>query len=114
MIAQFVAFMGTVTICFSGLLFTLWILGARFISPLYFFFFARTLLRSPANSAQDPSAPDNNHGRWTFSALAWYIIQIWIGNGYFIFAQASTIHPLFGPLLVTIFAVFSNIFLVTS
>lgn len=41
-------------------------------------------------------------------------MQIWIGNGYIIFTQASSFHPIFGPLLVTVFAVFSNTLLVTS
>jgi hypothetical protein len=35
MIAQFVIFMGTVTICFSGLLYTLWTLGTHFFLTLW-------------------------------------------------------------------------------
>ncbi|XP_006459110.1 hypothetical protein AGABI2DRAFT_66204 [Agaricus bisporus var. bisporus H97] len=82
MIVQFVVFMGTVIICFSGLFFTLWTLGMRL-------------------------------DHWSFSMLGWYLIQIWLGNSYVVFSKASSIHPIFGTPLVTIFAVFSNTLLVT-
>lgn len=88
MIVQFVVFIGTVIICFSGLMFTLWIL------------------------ARDRSI-DHNHEPWTLGSLAWYCVHIWLGSGYVIFSQADSFHPILGPLLVTVFALFSSTLLVT-
>ncbi|TFK40031.1 receptor-activated Ca2+-permeable cation channel [Crucibulum laeve] len=85
MITQFVFFIGIAAICFSGLLFTLW-----------------TLARD---------AP-NDHA-WTFKSIAWLMVQIWFGNTYLSFAQATSFHPLFGPILMTVFAALSNTLLLT-
>lgn len=41
------------------------------------------------------------------------MVQIWFGNTYLSFAQASSFHPLFGPILMTIFAALSNTLLLT-
>jgi len=42
------------------------------------------------------------------------MVQIWFGNTYLSFAQASSFHPLFGPILMTVFAALSNTLLLTS
>lgn len=42
------------------------------------------------------------------------MVQIWFGNTYLSFAQAASFHPLFGPILMTIFAALSNTLLLTS
>ncbi|KAF8896600.1 receptor-activated Ca2+-permeable cation channel [Infundibulicybe gibba] len=86
MIAEFVFFIGIAAICFSGLLFTLWKL-----------------------SQDEGTAP--NH--WTIKSIAWLMVQIWFGNTYLSFAQASSFHPLFGPVLMTCFAALSNTLLLT-
>ncbi|KAF9485221.1 receptor-activated Ca2+-permeable cation channel [Pholiota conissans] len=86
MISQFVFFIAIAAICFSGLLFTLW-----------------TLARD------DPEG----HQTWTFKSIAWLMVQIWFGNTYLSFAQAASFHPLFGPILMTIFAALSNTLLLT-
>ncbi|KAF9007612.1 receptor-activated Ca2+-permeable cation channel [Cyathus striatus] len=88
MIVQFVFFIGIAAICFSGLLFTLWIL-ARDTPPI---------------PGKDP---------WTMKSIAWLMVQIWFGNTYLSFAQASSFHPVFGPFLMTIFAALSNTLLLT-
>ncbi|KAF8638246.1 hypothetical protein AX17_002268 [Amanita inopinata Kibby_2008] len=86
MIAQFVFFIGIAAICFSGLLFTLW-----------------TLVKD------DETA----HERWNIKSIAWLMVQIWFGNTYLSFAQASSFHPIFGPILMTGFAALSNTLLLT-
>ncbi|KAF8962728.1 hypothetical protein BDZ97DRAFT_1920296 [Flammula alnicola] len=86
MISQFVFFISIAAICFSGLLFTLWTLAS-----------------------DDPVG----HEHWTFKSIAWLMVQIWFGNTYLSFAQASSFHPLFGPILMTIFAALSNTLLLT-
>ncbi|KDQ24626.1 hypothetical protein PLEOSDRAFT_52386 [Pleurotus ostreatus PC15] len=83
MIAEFVFFMGMAAICFSGLLFTLWTLA---------------------------SGSDSG---WTLKGIAWLMVQIWFGNTYLSFGQASSFHPLFGPILMTGFAALSNTLLLT-
>jgi len=80
MISEFLFFMSIASICFSGLLFTLWTLGKE---------------------------------RWTVKAIAWLMVQIWFGNTYLSFGQASSFHPFFGPILMTIFAAMSNTLLLT-
>jgi hypothetical protein len=60
MTAEFVFFMGIAATCFSGLLFTLWMLGSE---------------------------------KWTLKAIAWLMVQIWFGNTYLSFGQASSFHP---------------------
>ncbi|TFK75140.1 receptor-activated Ca2+-permeable cation channel [Pluteus cervinus] len=87
MISQFVFFIGIAAVCFSGLLFTLWTL------------------------AKD--APPVDRQPWTFGSIAWLMVQIWFGNTYLSFAQASSFHPLFGPILMTGFAALSNTLLLT-
>lgn len=57
---------------------------------------------------------DHNHEPWTLGSLAWYCVHIWLGSGYVIFSQADSFHPILGPLLVTVFALFSSTLLVTS
>lgn len=105
MISQFVFFVTIAAVCFSGLLFTLWTLGKP--KQLLRFFG----IPDPARIADgDPVA----HERWTFKSIAWLIVQIWFGNTYLSFDQASSFHPLFGPILMTIFAALSNTLLLTS
>ncbi|KAF8905041.1 receptor-activated Ca2+-permeable cation channel [Gymnopilus junonius] len=86
MISEFVFFIGIAAICFSGLLFTLWTLAS-----------------------DDPVG----HDHWTVKSIAWLMVQIWFGNTYLSFAQASSFHPIFGPILMTIFAALSNTLLLT-
>ncbi|KDR76350.1 hypothetical protein GALMADRAFT_247756 [Galerina marginata CBS 339.88] len=86
MISQFVFFIAIASICFSGLLFTLWTLATD----------------NPVGQTQ-----------WTLKSIAWLMVQIWFGNTYLSFAQASSFHPLFGPILMTIFAALSNTLLLT-
>ncbi|KAF9442105.1 hypothetical protein P691DRAFT_811368 [Macrolepiota fuliginosa MF-IS2] len=88
MIVQFVFFVGIAAICFSGMLFTLWTL------------------------AQD-QIPLPDQKPWTVRSIAWLIVQIWFGNTYLSFNQASSFHPVFGPILMTIFAALSNTLLLT-
>ncbi|KAI0368811.1 hypothetical protein BV20DRAFT_968928 [Pilatotrama ljubarskyi] len=52
-------------------------------------------------------------GRWSVKSIAWLMVQIWFGNTYLSFAQAESFHPLFGPVLMTIFAAMSNTLLLT-
>ncbi|KAF6757068.1 receptor-activated Ca2+-permeable cation channel [Ephemerocybe angulata] len=87
MIAQFVFFIGIAAICFSGLLFTLWTLAGD-------------------------STNHEGHA-WTFKSIAWLMVQIWFGNTYLSFAQATSFHPVFGPILMTVFAALSNTLLLT-
>ncbi|KAL0569007.1 hypothetical protein V5O48_012959, partial [Marasmius crinis-equi] len=82
MISEFVFFIGIAAICFSGLLFTLWMLAKE------------------------------SH-IWSIKSIAWLMVQIWFGNTYLSFAQATSFHPLFGPILMTCFAALSNTLLVT-
>ncbi|KAF8640326.1 hypothetical protein AX16_010221 [Volvariella volvacea WC 439] len=86
MISQFVFFIGIAAVCFSGLLFTLWTL-----------------------SKDNPT----EHERWTMKSIAWLMVQIWFGNVSLSFAQASSFHPLFGPILMIGFAALSNTLLLT-
>lgn len=51
---------------------------------------------------------------WTLKGIAWLMVQIWFGNTYLSFGQASSFHPLFGPILMTGFAALSNTLLLTS
>jgi hypothetical protein len=39
--------------------------------------------------------------------------QVWFGNNFLSFAQASSFHPIFGPFLMTVFAALSNTLLLT-
>ncbi|KAG7092355.1 hypothetical protein E1B28_008715 [Marasmius oreades] len=50
---------------------------------------------------------------WTIKSISWLMVQIWFGNTYLSFAQATSFHPLFGPILMTCFAALSNTLLVT-
>jgi len=107
MISQFVVFVGIAATCFSGLLYTLWTLGKSNI-----------LCVNCYSACWLPSfkAGDDPIGKtqWTFKSIAWLMVQIWFGNTYLSFAQASSFHPLFGPILMTIFAALSNTLLLTS
>ena len=62
MTAEFVFFVGIASICFSGVLFTLWTL-------------ASTL------------------EKWTLKSIAWLMVQLWFGNTFLSFGQASSFHP---------------------
>ncbi|KAH9177399.1 hypothetical protein EDB89DRAFT_2112315 [Lactarius sanguifluus] len=78
MTAEFVFFMGIAATCFSGLLFTLWMLGSE---------------------------------QWTLRSIAWLMVQIWFGNTYLSFGQASSFHPCNNTLLLTILiSILSNTF----
>ncbi|KAI0077860.1 hypothetical protein K474DRAFT_1661071 [Panus rudis PR-1116 ss-1] len=50
---------------------------------------------------------------WSVKAIAWLMVQIWFGNTYLSFGQASSFHPIFGPILMTGFAALSNTLLLT-
>ncbi|KAH9856662.1 hypothetical protein C2E23DRAFT_772105 [Lenzites betulinus] len=52
-------------------------------------------------------------GKWSVKSIAWLMVQIWFGNTYLSFAQAESFHPLFGPVLMTMFAALSNTLLLT-
>ncbi|KAI8980049.1 hypothetical protein BD414DRAFT_493449 [Trametes punicea] len=52
-------------------------------------------------------------GKWTVKSIAWLMVQIWFGNTYLSFAQAESFHPIFGPVLMTVFAALSNTLLLT-
>ena len=84
MIAEFAFFICIAAICFSGLLFTLHTLSAGGPEP------------------------------WSWKSIAWLIVQVWFGNTYLSFAQATSFHPFFGPVLMTGFAALSNTLLLTS
>ncbi|KAK2463448.1 hypothetical protein APHAL10511_004534 [Amanita phalloides] len=86
MMVQFVFFICIAAISFSGILFALWTL------------------------AQDDQVA---RGRWSIRAIAWLMVEIWFGNTYLSFAQASSFHPVFGPILMTGFAALSNTLLLT-
>ncbi|KAI0042867.1 hypothetical protein FA95DRAFT_1609847 [Auriscalpium vulgare] len=51
--------------------------------------------------------------QWTIKAISWLLVQIWFGNTYLSFGQASSFHPFFGPILMTGFAALSNTLLLT-
>ncbi|KIY44041.1 hypothetical protein FISHEDRAFT_77952 [Fistulina hepatica ATCC 64428] len=89
MTREFIFFIGIAALCFSGLLFTLWTL------------------------AQSQEEETGIHHRWTVNSIAWLMVQIWFGNTYLSFAQASSFHPIFGPILMTTFAALSNTLLLT-
>ncbi|KIJ51512.1 hypothetical protein M422DRAFT_26918 [Sphaerobolus stellatus SS14] len=84
MIADFIFFMTIAAICFSGLLFTLWELA----------------LLNPGNT-------------WTVKSIAWLMTQVWFGNTFLTFQQAESFHPLFGPILMVMFAALSSTLLLT-
>ncbi|KIL67511.1 hypothetical protein M378DRAFT_159329 [Amanita muscaria Koide BX008] len=86
MISEFVFFIAIAAISFSGLLFALWTLAKG-----------------------DEAA----HKRWDVKSIAWLMVQIWFGNTSLSFAQATSFHPIFGPILMTIFAALSNTLLLT-
>ncbi|KAJ7574426.1 receptor-activated Ca2+-permeable cation channel [Mycena floridula] len=86
MMAEFIFFIGIASICFSGILFTLWTLGM---------FHYRC------------------KATWTMKHIAWLMVQIWFGNTYLSFAQAESFHRVLGPILMTIFAALSNTLLLT-
>jgi hypothetical protein len=53
------------------------------------------------------------HQRWDTKSIAWLMVQIWFGNTSLSFAQATSFHPIFGPILMTMFAALSNTLLLT-
>ncbi|KAF9069875.1 hypothetical protein BDP27DRAFT_1324744 [Rhodocollybia butyracea] len=89
MIAEFIFFIGIAAICFSGLLFTLWTLAGM-------------------ATVVEEGKPD-----WTLKSISWLMVQIWFGNTYLSFAQATSFHPVLGPILMTCFAALSNTLLLT-
>ncbi|KAJ3880999.1 receptor-activated Ca2+-permeable cation channel [Lentinula edodes] len=89
MIAEFIFFIGIASICFSGLLFTLWTLAG---STKQF---------------------EEGEHQWTLKSISWLMVQIWFGNTYLSFGQASSFHPVLGPILMTCFAALSNTLLLT-
>ncbi|KII95956.1 hypothetical protein PLICRDRAFT_234074 [Plicaturopsis crispa FD-325 SS-3] len=52
-------------------------------------------------------------GAWSVKRIAWLMTQIWFGNTSMSFGQASSFHPVFGPILMTMFAALSNTLLLT-
>jgi hypothetical protein len=42
------------------------------------------------------------------------MVQIWFGNTYLSFGQATSFHPVFGPILMTCYAALSGTLLLTS
>ncbi|THH21422.1 hypothetical protein EW146_g156 [Bondarzewia mesenterica] len=56
-------------------------------------------------------APEES--KWTVKSISWLMVQIWFGNTYLSFGQASSFHPFFGPILMTMFAALSNTLLLT-
>jgi len=52
--------------------------------------------------------------KWTIRGIAWLMVQIWFGNTYLSFGQATSFHPVFGPILMTCFAALSGTLLLTS
>lgn len=98
MIAEFIFFMAVASVCFSGLLFTLWTLG-----------------KNPGmHYAQSCLTGVSAAGTWKLRSIMWLMVQIWFGNTYLSFAQAESFHPIFGPILMTCFAALSNTLLITS
>ncbi|KAI0312291.1 hypothetical protein OF83DRAFT_1166026 [Amylostereum chailletii] len=51
--------------------------------------------------------------KWSVRAIVWLMIQIWFGNTSMSFGQASSFHPVIGPIIMTIFAALSNTLLLT-
>ncbi|KAF8313679.1 hypothetical protein DL93DRAFT_2113916 [Clavulina sp. PMI_390] len=51
--------------------------------------------------------------KWPVKDIAWLMVQIWFGNTYLSFVQATSFHPIFGPILMTCFAALSNTLLIT-
>ncbi|KAH7342007.1 hypothetical protein B0J17DRAFT_746132 [Rhizoctonia solani] len=50
---------------------------------------------------------------WNLSKIAWLMTQIWFGNTFLSFTVAESFHPVFGPILMVVFAALSNTLLVT-
>ncbi|KAG6868676.1 hypothetical protein C0993_012179 [Termitomyces sp. T159_Od127] len=84
MVVQFILFIGMAAICFSGLLFSLWKLSQGGPEPR------------------------------SMQSIAWLMTQIWFGNTYLSFRDASSFHPVFGPILMVTFAALSGTLLLTS
>ncbi|KAF8556200.1 hypothetical protein OG21DRAFT_1437510 [Imleria badia] len=51
--------------------------------------------------------------RWSVKSIAWLMLQIWFGSSSLSFSQASSFHPVFGPILMTCFAALANTLLLT-
>ncbi|KAJ3854678.1 hypothetical protein EV368DRAFT_72760 [Lentinula lateritia] len=98
MIAEFIFFIGIASICFSGLLFTLWTLD-----------FPEGVVASAGSTKQF----EEGEHQWTLKSISWLMVQIWFGNTYLSFGQASSFHPVLGPILMTCFAALSNTLLLT-
>jgi hypothetical protein len=103
MIAEFVFFLAIAAICFSGLLFTLWTLGKQ-----------AALFKSPLTHLTRQLSVYAASDKWSLSSITWLMVQIWFGNTYLSFAQATSFHRVFGPILMTIYAALSNTLLLTS
>ncbi|CAE6413533.1 unnamed protein product [Rhizoctonia solani] len=50
---------------------------------------------------------------WTLPKIAWLMTQVWFGNTFLSFTVAESFHPVFGPILMVIFAALSNTLLIT-
>lgn len=104
MVSQFVFFMGIASVCFSGLLFTLWTLGE--VTSL--FHQEKILITLFSTIAQDSNPPRS------LRSIAWLLTQIWFGNTSLSFNDAASFHPILGPVLLISFAAMSNTLLLTS
>ncbi|KAJ1307296.1 hypothetical protein OPQ81_001406 [Rhizoctonia solani] len=50
---------------------------------------------------------------WTLPKIAWLMTQVWFGNTFLSFTVAESFHPVFGPILMVMFAALSNTLLIT-
>ncbi|KAL8286871.1 hypothetical protein RQP46_003877 [Phenoliferia psychrophenolica] len=83
MVKEFVFFMGLASLCASGFLCSLYVLG---------------LARS---------------GDWGIGKISWLMFKIWLGNSFLGFEAAQNFHPVYGPLLIVFFAILSQTLLLT-
>ncbi|CCO30331.1 hypothetical protein BN14_04358 [Rhizoctonia solani AG-1 IB] len=50
---------------------------------------------------------------WNLGKIAWLMTQVWFGNTFLSFTVAESFHPIFGPILMVMFAALSNTLLIT-
>ncbi|KAF8688934.1 Receptor-activated Ca2 -permeable cation channel, partial [Rhizoctonia solani] len=50
---------------------------------------------------------------WNLRKIAWLMTQVWFGNTFLSFTVAESFHPIFGPILMVMFAALSNTLLIT-
>jgi hypothetical protein len=70
MIAEFAVFISMAAVCFSGILFSLWVLGMPNLEQARVEFEYLTLC--PATSQPEP--------KWKAKSIAWLMTQVWFGN----------------------------------